>query len=95
MVKRGLISRIPSATDQRSVEVSIRPKGLSLVETLTPEAERIQRLMMEAFWDVELPLLKDFLRRLYTAMSDLTGGATDEQLRTRISANDVAPVEDD
>ncbi len=88
MVKRGLISRLPSAVDQRVVEVFIEPEGLAIVGTLSPEAARIQKLMMKAFREAELPLLKDFLRRLYVVVTALNEDRAEERPRKPVSAND-------
>ena len=68
MIERDLISRVPSENDSRAVEVSIRPRGATLVEDLTPEAARIDGTMRSAFRPAELPLLRDFLKRLYAVL---------------------------
>lgn len=70
MIERDLISRVPSASDSRAVEVSVRPKGTELVAELTPEAARIDQIMRGAFRPAELPLLRDFLKRLYAVLAD-------------------------
>jgi DNA-binding MarR family transcriptional regulator len=49
LIKKGWVSRVTSATDRRSRELSLTPEGDSILQALTPVVEQLQQ-------DILLPL---------------------------------------
>ena len=68
MEQRGLISRVRSERDNRTVEVSILDDGQQIVDRLTPYVLKIRDMAEQNFSEEELPILKSYLRRLYMTL---------------------------
>lgn len=70
MSKRGLVSRVRSPRDNRTVNVSIKEDGRNIVSQLTPYVSEFQNMMVSDFSAEEIPVLKSYLRRLYRTMQE-------------------------
>ena len=64
----GMVERHRGDEDARGVIVSLTPTGRSLVETLIPEAQRYESLILEGFSDEEASCLRALLDRLFENM---------------------------
>ncbi|MGE0668885.1 MAG: MarR family winged helix-turn-helix transcriptional regulator [Sphingomonadales bacterium] len=64
----GFVERHRGDEDARGVIVSLTPAGRTLVETLIPEAQRYESLILEGFSDEEVNSLRALLDRLFTNM---------------------------
>lgn len=60
----GLVRRVPSEQDRRTVFVALTPKGLRQFETLATEHEREVNAMFENLSDADLETLAQVLKRL-------------------------------
>lgn len=70
MAKRGLISRVRSQQDNRTVDVTILDPGKRIVARLTPYAQEFQEMAVAGFSEEEVPILKSYLRRLYRTLKE-------------------------
>lgn len=70
MADRGLISRVRSQQDNRTVDVSIQDAGQRIVARLSPYAYEFQKMAVAGFSDEEIPILKSYLRRLYRTLQE-------------------------
>jgi DNA-binding MarR family transcriptional regulator len=70
MADRGLISRVRSHQDNRTVDVSILDAGQQIVARLSPYAYEFQNMAVAGFSDEEIPILKSYLRRLYRTLQE-------------------------
>ena len=68
MADRGLVSRIRSDSDNRTVDVVILRAGQEIVDRLTPRALEIRDMAVQDFSEDELPVLKSYLRRMYRTL---------------------------
>jgi DNA-binding MarR family transcriptional regulator len=64
----GLVERHRGDEDARGVIVSLTPAGHTLVETLIPEAQRFESLILEGFSEEEANCLRALLDRLFDNM---------------------------
>ncbi len=64
----GMVERHRGDEDARGVIVSLTPAGRTLVETLIPEAQRYENLILEGFSDEEARCLRALLDRLFVNM---------------------------
>ncbi len=64
----GLVERHRGDEDARGVIVSLTPPGRTLVETLIPEAQRYESLILEGFSEDEANTLRLLLDRLFENM---------------------------
>ena len=69
MIEADLISRRRSTADNRTVEVRIRKAGARKVQRLVPRANEIQNLVTEPFRSNEMPVLKEYLNRIYRRLT--------------------------
>ncbi|WP_421693726.1 MarR family winged helix-turn-helix transcriptional regulator [Aestuariivirga sp.] len=60
----GLVRRVPSEQDRRTVFVALTPEGLRQFETLATEHEREVNAMFENLSDADLETLAQVLKRL-------------------------------
>ena len=70
MAERGLISRVRSQQDNRTVDVSILDAGQQIVARLSPYAYEFQKMSVAGFSEDEIPMLKSYLRRLYRTLQE-------------------------
>lgn len=64
----GFVERHRGDDDARGVIVSLTPAGRELVETLIPEAQRYEMLILEGFSEDEANCLRTLLDRLFHNM---------------------------
>ncbi len=64
----GMVERARGDDDARGVIVSLTPAGRTLAETLIPEAERYEGLVLEGFSEEDTKLLRVLLDRLFANM---------------------------
>jgi DNA-binding MarR family transcriptional regulator len=64
----GLVERHRGGDDARGVIVSLTPAGRTLVESLIPEAERYEDLVLQGFSKEEADCLRVLLERLFNNM---------------------------
>lgn len=62
LVLKGYVERAQSKTDRRSVDVSITPKGLQLLDNMEPTVSKLNTL--EGLTDDEARLLSSLIERL-------------------------------
>jgi MarR family transcriptional regulator, 2-MHQ and catechol-resistance regulon repressor len=68
---RGLVKRIPSRDDRRSVRVRLSAKGIELFRKLSPEKARCNRTLFEkAFTPEQLKELSGLLELLIRSLED-------------------------
>lgn len=65
MEKRLFVSRRRPESNQRSVIISLRPKGRELTETLIPHCRAYERQILAIFTRAEEKQLRELLTRLY------------------------------
>lgn len=70
MTERGLISRVRSQEDNRTVDVRLLAEGQQIVDRLTPFAHKFQEMAIADFSEEEIPVLKSYLRRLYRTLQE-------------------------
>ncbi len=63
--EKGLVTRKPSATDKRTVLLSLTPAGRSLVRKLAPQGRAIERLSWANVPDADLQATLRTLRVIY------------------------------
>lgn len=68
MEERGLIHRVRTAGDARSVTVTLLPDGVAAVEAVIPEAMEREQKLLEGFTDHEVMQLKSYLERIHATM---------------------------
>ena len=68
MEQDGLVERHRGDEDARGVIVSLTAAGRTLVETLIPEAQRYESLILEGFSDEEADCLRGLLDRMFANM---------------------------
>lgn len=71
---RGLVSRRSAQADLRLALVSISERGLGLIETVSPESERIYGRIAGAIGADDLARLQDLLRALERRLAELSAG---------------------
>jgi DNA-binding MarR family transcriptional regulator len=68
--ERGLVSRTPSPTDGRVVQVALTEAGLALIEEALPDHLATERALLAALPPAELEHLADTLRTLLVGLGD-------------------------
>lgn len=71
MERDGLIRRIRSAEDRRSVYAELTPAGFALIDRIIDEHLEREREMLETLSDEEQQQLAGLLRKLETRLRDL------------------------
>jgi DNA-binding MarR family transcriptional regulator len=71
LVRRGLVTRTRSKSNNREVLVELSPKGRVLVETLIPVARKLEADAIAGVAEKDLAAVKRSLRRMY---GNLAGG---------------------
>jgi DNA-binding MarR family transcriptional regulator len=66
--QEGIVERHRGDEDARGVIVSLTPAGRTLTETLIPEAQRYESLILEGFSEEETISLRALLDRLFENM---------------------------
>jgi homoprotocatechuate degradation regulator HpaR len=66
--QRELITRRSAENDMRRAIVAISPKGLTLIEMVSPQSESIYAEISRLFGETKLNLLQDMLRELEQRM---------------------------
>ena len=69
---REMITRQSAEKDMRRGVISISPRGLALIEKVSPESEAIYRSMSKAFGEDKLEELQMLLTELERRMNDLS-----------------------
>lgn len=77
MSDRGLVSRVRSQQDNRTVEVTLLEAGEKMVEFLMPHAYGVQDAAISGLTEEEIPILKSYLRRVYRTLLEDERKATD------------------
>ena len=75
LVRRGLVSRIRSATNNREVVVKLDPKGRAALARLIPIAKSYETLAIRGVSRSDLAITKRSLRRMYDNMARRTSAA--------------------
>jgi len=71
--QEGMVERHRGDEDARGVIVSLTPAGRTLVETLIPEAQRYESVILEGFSKEEANCLRALLDRLFENMRGRSG----------------------
>lgn len=77
LVKRGLITRGPSAEDRRRVVMQITPAGRRFVQKMLPAMMPRLKLLFDGFSKIERSTLNRLLRKLAHNLSQLEHAAGD------------------
>ncbi len=64
--QKGLLKRLPSASDRRSINLYATPQGRALVETIIPISRAFNDLLSDGFTPQEKSALLHLLQKVYT-----------------------------
>jgi len=75
LVERGLVERVPHASDRRSQSLHLTSAGHTLYDQVAPKALELERRIFESFDPKEVAAFSDMLARIRTVTLDVAGKA--------------------